>query len=251
MSSLLRAQEAALQSEGFVVKNCFIDESPSQKSEGSRTRRHSAPPSPTRFMFIRHPESPFGSLVPRQKSDGADDSDFDDDASTERNSPCRLSGWDGDKSSNSADVSDNDDETSTQASCTPGRNRCPSSADSACAEDGAIEPIHGPDAAEAACEELRLAILDKCGFLRLVDSSYRPFPNRGKSDCSGSLMFYVAGLPWARRARWVVPLRLGVSKVLESCGYRTQMSVGVLYVSDPEGSYRVRISFAPSLASAR
>jgi hypothetical protein len=220
VSAMQRAQEAALQSEGFVVKNCFIDESPCRPSEGARSRRHSAPPSPTRFTFVRHPESSFGSLVPRNKSDSVDDSDYDDDAST-------------------------------QASCSPGRHRCPSSADSACADDGGNEPIDGPDAADAGCEELRLAILDKCGFLRIVDSSYRPFLNRGKSDCSGSLMFYVAGLPWARRARWVVPLRLGVAKVLESCGYRTQMSVGVLYVSDPEGSYRVRISFAPSLASAR
>jgi len=220
LSAMQRAQEAALESEGFIVKNSFIDESSCQPSEGSRTRRHSAPPSPTRFSFVRHPESSFGSLVRRNKSDGADDSDCDDDAST-------------------------------QASCSPGRHRCPSSADSACAEDGSNEPIDGPDAAWPGCEELRQAILAKCGFLRIVGSSYRPFPVRGKSACSGSLMFYVAGLPWARRARWVVPLRLGVAKVLESCGYRTQMVVGVLYVSDPEGSYRVRISFAPSLSSAR
>jgi len=218
LSAMQRAQEAALQSEGFVVKNCCIDESPRQPSEGSRARRHSAPPSTTRFSFVRHAESSFGSLVRRNKTDSVDDSDYDDDAST-------------------------------QASCSPGRRGCPSSAGSVCAEDGSSEP----DAAWAACEALRQAILDKCGFLRIVGSSYRPSPIRscGKPACSGCLMFYVAGLPWARRARWVVPLRLGVAQVLESCGYRTQMSVGVLYVSDPESSYNVRISFAPSLSSTR
>jgi len=218
LSAMQRAQEAALQSEGYVVKNCFIDESPCQPSEGSQTRRHSAPPSPARFSFVRHSASSFGSLVRRNKSVSVDDSDDDDDAST-------------------------------QASCSPGLHRCPSSADSICADDGSSEPTDGPDAVWCSCEDLRQAILDKCGFLRIVGSSYRPFLVRGKPDCSGSLMFYVAGLPWARRARWVVPLRMGVAKVLESCGYLTQMSVGVLYVSDPEGSYVVRISFAPYLAS--
>lgn len=146
---------------------------------------------------------------------------------------------------------DDDEDASTQASYSPGGNRCPSSADSVCAEDGSNEPIDGPDAAWAGCEELRQTILARCGFLRIVASSCRPFPVHGKSQCSGSLTFYVAGLPWARRARWVVPLRLGVAKVLESCGYRTEMSLGVLYVSDPEGSYRARVGFAPPLRAAR
>ncbi|CAK0890995.1 unnamed protein product [Prorocentrum cordatum] len=46
LAAALRAQEAALQSEGFVVKNCFIDESPCQPPEVPRARGHSAPPWP-------------------------------------------------------------------------------------------------------------------------------------------------------------------------------------------------------------
>jgi hypothetical protein len=218
--AMQRAQEATLQSKGFVIKNGFIDEPAAEPAAGgSRARRQSAPPSMTRFDSARHTEFP------------VDDSDKSRD--------------------NFDKCLESDDDASTRASSSsPCRRMRSSDTASTFAEDGGDSGRECVDeGASWATEELRRAILTSCGFLRIQGSSYRPV--RCRSGCTGSLIFYVAGLPWARRAKWVVPLRLSVSKVLEGCGYCTTMHMGVLYVVDPESSLKVRVGFAPSLRSAK
>lgn len=233
VEDMQRAQEAILQSGGFLVKNGFIDESPAGPAqEGSRSRRHSCPPPSSPTAADWSPRHPGASSAP---------------------TPARMSSHTSSSSCAGFGIDDDNDSThdgSSQGSSPRGRGRCLSSTDSAQGDEG-VGHSSTTDPTWSAAEELRTAILTKCAFLRFAGDTYKTFPSPSSmSGCTGSFMFYVWGLPWARRARWVVPLRMSVAKVLECSGYRTQMCAGVLYVSDEAESFKIRISFAPSLAAA-
>lgn len=216
---LHQAQEETLRSTGFVVKNCFIDEvSPVGAPLG---RGLSAPPALRGSRRVRSVRL-------------ASESGLEGGAAKEV-----VEHSDADGASTRAPVSP----------CATMRHGASTSPTGACSERGQSES--GQDEVvdiPAAVEALQREIMTRCGFLRIVGASY--CPKASKKLAMGSLTFFVAGLPGSRRFRWLMPLRLSAAKVLESCGYTYQVSVGTLFVSDRSGEFKVKVDFAPALFSS-
>lgn len=110
--------------------------------------------------------------------------------------------------------------------------------------------ISGPHA--EAVTRLRDVLLDELRFLRVHGSSYRDArllePQQAdRRSCEGSLMLFIAGLPWAKRARWLVPLRWTVAMVLQKKGVMATVISGKLYVTDDSTRITLHIDFLPSL----
>jgi hypothetical protein len=132
---------------------------------------------------------------------------------------------------------------------------CHSDSRSSCGDahdsDAESIPADSLDADEHV-EELRQIVLTKCSFMRLQSFNYRrtdPSTPAGRAGITGSLMFYMGGLPWTRRGKWLIPLRLCISKFLDDSGYHTCFSGGRLIVSDASESFKVRVDFAVAMAS--
>jgi hypothetical protein len=97
-------------------------------------------------------------------------------------------------------------------------------------------------------ENIRQSVLKECGFLRIEGSSYRPSTGYTKDEQAGSqgcLMFFISGLPWAKRAKWLVPLRWTVGQVLQFRGLHAEVVAGSLYLTDDDG-VKVRVDFLPA-----
>lgn len=96
---------------------------------------------------------------------------------------------------------------------------------------------------------LRETVLHACGFLRIRGNSWRSSRQLQRTELGsmGCLMFFVFGLPWAVRSKWLVPLRWTAAGVLHKCGYIAKVHAGKLYVSNQARSLTVTVDFAPSL----
>lgn len=238
---MLQKQEACLQAGGYIVRNSFIDtvgDAVDRELLGSRSRRHSEPPT------VRSCSSSRSMAIFEDGVDGEMDLDRASDVSKEDSASTR---W------------------PSQGGCSQDRSPCQPYAQPYSQKDDFGENV--PDDAEILfAEGLKRFVLTNCAFLRISGSSYRSTPDGmpsrsascrslpdGKIGATGSLMFFVSGLPWARRAKWLVPLRLCVSKVFEACGYSVFISLGQLYVKDARSrwNYMVKVDFAPALASQR
>lgn len=94
------------------------------------------------------------------------------------------------------------------------------------------------------CVEL---IKNECAFLRLrgywlnVENQLR---SRRRGVCA-MIRFYVQGLPWAKRAKWLQPLLWSVVGVLQRHGRDATVRGGDLYVALDNGG-SVRVDFAAS-----
>jgi hypothetical protein len=102
--------------------------------------------------------------------------------------------------------------------------------------------------------ELAALVESKCSFLRLVGHDIYSEVNevRRKRGVVKCMVFYVRCLPWAKRAKWLLPLLWAVAKVLNAQGCTTKVQAGELYAQLPgEGncdSNFVRIDFAAARA---
>lgn len=83
---------------------------------------------------------------------------------------------------------------------------------------------------EATHEVVKL-VEDECSFLRIHGYGLRPATSeRAKRlKIAAALVFYVHGLPWAKRAKWQHPLLWLVAAVLRCRGCPVEMSSGVMY----------------------
>lgn len=99
------------------------------------------------------------------------------------------------------------------------------------------------DWAEEVAAQVRLA----CPFLRLAGRGLYEERNlhrrkRGVAKCA---VFYVYGLPWTKRARWLLPLLWAVASVLKLRGCTAKVQARELYVQVPgPGRGYVRVDFA-------
>lgn len=87
-----------------------------------------------------------------------------------------------------------------------------------------------------------------CSFLRISGRDYYDEENqlRRKRGVVKSIVFYIRGLPWAKRARWLMPLLWSVASVLKARGCTTRVQAGELYVqlSGMRNEEYVRVDFA-------
>jgi hypothetical protein len=97
-----------------------------------------------------------------------------------------------------------------------------------------------------------MALVEReCAFLRtagmdIYDESNVVRRRRGVVQC---VVFYVRGLPWAKRARWLLPLLWSVAAVLNLKGCVAKVQAGELYAQlpstrGPGRSSSVRLDFA-------
>jgi hypothetical protein len=109
-----------------------------------------------------------------------------------------------------------------------------------------------PSAEELAfTNAVRESVLVHCAWLKFTGFSYYSTPEGGMGGSTGCLMFFVCGLPWARRSKWLVPLRLAASKVLDACGFDLYINNGNLYLNDRRNNLRLKVDFSPALSSRR
>lgn len=87
-----------------------------------------------------------------------------------------------------------------------------------------------------------------CRFLRISGRDFYDEENqlRRKRGVVKSIVFYIKGLPWAKRARWLMPLLWSVASVLKARGCTTRVQAGELYVqlSGMREEEYVRVDFA-------
>lgn len=97
-------------------------------------------------------------------------------------------------------------------------------------------------------ESLATLIERDCSFLKIAGRDYYDEQNqlRRKRGVVKSLVFFIKGLPWAKRARWLMPLLWSVSSVLKARGCGTRVQAGELYVQLPGmcSEEFVRVDFA-------
>jgi hypothetical protein len=111
------------------------------------------------------------------------------------------------------------------------------------------------EAAETEADEELVALVEReCAFLRLTgekacyEETTHLRRQRGVERC---VVFYCKGLPWAKRAKWLLPLLWSVAAVLRARGVFTKVQSGELYAQMPgaqgepaDGSRLVRLDFA-------
>lgn len=102
-------------------------------------------------------------------------------------------------------------------------------------------------APESEADELVALVERECAFLRLVgekasyEETTRLRLQRGVERC---VIFYCKGLPWAKRAKWLLPLLWSVAAVLKSKGVFTKVQGGELYAQMPGADSLIRLDFA-------
>jgi len=94
-------------------------------------------------------------------------------------------------------------------------------------------------------ESLAELVHRECGFLRIRGHGLRAETSTKakKRGIAATICFYVRGLPWVKRTKWLMPLFWSVAPVLQRCGCTTMVQGGELYVSPGSGAM-VRIDFA-------
>lgn len=204
------AQPEWLRTEGFTVRNTFIDGVPDNLQEGGATssarRTSSAPPR------MRPDDAPPASA---KKGPGARPlpSPVGSTVSTSPGTPC------GSLSGASASLSD----------C--GWPGCGS-----CHEAPQVDEVDHPGA-EAARAFVK-TVADACGFLRIRghDLLLHPRGSNAKWQSDVTLRVYVHGVPLAKRDRWQLPLRRAVIAALQKIGCAASMSRGEVYAPLEVGS---------------
>jgi hypothetical protein len=111
-----------------------------------------------------------------------------------------------------------------------------------------IETSSTAPAASEDGEALAKWIERDCSFLRIAGRDYYDEQNqlRRKRGVVKSIVFYIRGLPWAKRARWLMPLLWSVASVLKARGCTSRVQAGELYVQLPGMCTEdfIRIDFA-------
>jgi len=104
-----------------------------------------------------------------------------------------------------------------------------------------LEAEPEPDAGVAA-EELAQLVERECAFMRISGHSVQTSSTARKCAAACTLRFFVHGLPWAKRAKWLQPLLWSVSAVLARHGVEAGMKGGELVAITDSGA-AVRIDF--------
>jgi hypothetical protein len=86
--------------------------------------------------------------------------------------------------------------------------------------------------------------LRKCAFLRIRGSLFFRHPP-GLALYDGLLTVVVAGLPWTKRDKWLMPLRWSVESVLQMCGLPAKVKSKKLYLTDEVTGFHMCVEFAP------
>lgn len=88
--------------------------------------------------------------------------------------------------------------------------------------------------------------MQECGFLRIHHWIFRDRPTDPLYDgphFDGVLIVIIAGLPWAKRSAWLMPLRSAVASVLQSRGLPAKVLRKKLYFTDEATRFRMRVDF--------
>mmetsp|Transcript_16576 Transcript_16576/g.37450 ORF Transcript_16576/g.37450 Transcript_16576/m.37450 type:complete len:259 (-) Transcript_16576:186-962(-) len=209
------AQVENLLAGGFVVRNTFID-APNPWQEGAMQRRtHSAPPAP----------EPAGRLAARESRAAIAGTDL---------SPI-TSEWS--RSSSSA--------KSRQDSPSPSRQSTAASSAFSERGGGAAGDADFMEACLDSARQVSELVERECAFLRIRGHGLhaKSSANAKRSDLAVTLRFYVSGLPWAKRSKWLLPLLWSVAAVLQRNGCGARVQGGRLCVPLETGA-AVRIDFA-------
>jgi hypothetical protein len=107
---------------------------------------------------------------------------------------------------------------------------------------------HEVGAEEDLSVEIASVIERELAFLRLAGHAIYDETNhirrrRGVTQC---VVFYCRGLPWAKRAKWLLPLLWSVAAVLKAQGCTCKVQAGELYAQPPSagpGSNFIRLDF--------
>jgi len=100
----------------------------------------------------------------------------------------------------------------------------------------------------AACarsaEELAVLVKRDCSFLRIRAHAVQSETTAklGRRSAAATLRFFIHGLPWAKRAKWLQPLLWSVASVLSRAGTEATVKGGEL-IASPAGNVAVRIDF--------
>lgn len=100
----------------------------------------------------------------------------------------------------------------------------------------------------AACsrsaEELAALVKRDCGFLRIRAHAVQAETTSklGRRSAAATLRFFIHGLPWAKRAKWLQPLLWSVASVLTRAGTEATVKGGEL-IASPKANVAVRIDF--------
>lgn len=113
----------------------------------------------------------------------------------------------------------------------------------------AEETINFGEEFEKAIAQLASIVEEACAFLRIQGHSLHTdlVASRRRSAASApvaTLRFFVRGLPWAKRARWVQPLLWSVVPSLQKRGVMVNMKGGDLTATLNGGTQVVRLDFS-------
>lgn len=246
METTQRLQAEAFKAFGLVVKNTFIDDAaPALEVESPATRRRaSSVPAALKMASGQDVEEYIGAVKSCPLS-----------ACVLRGRGCCVPGEElskccspastcsGREFSPASSVTTN---TSTTISCsTP--TECTGLIWAEATDDDSEEADSSPETEvspevgsqdQALTAELAAIVERECSFLRLAghaiyDESSNLRRRRGVSKC---VVFYCRGLPWAKRAKWLLPLLWSVAAVLKNAGCTTKVQAGELYVQLPSTS---------------
>lgn len=269
--SVQRLQDQALESFGFVVKNTFIEDE-GKSSPAAARRASSAPAMPRLAPAGAGPETltrtskraitvSMGSQsMPvdkhcrggRSRSPGASNSSR---CCSRTPSPASTAYH--------SDVSSADTDTPFGSFCRSPTGSPPSPPETATSADWDVsrgfswadtDEIESEIEEEDPSAELAALVESKCSFLRLMGQEFYNEVNevRRKRGVVKCVVFYVRGLPWAKRAKWLLPLLWAVAKVLNAQGCTTKVQAGEMYAQLPgaRGHDLVRLDFAAARSGA-
>lgn len=236
MQELGQKQIASLHAHGLVVRNTFID-GPTPVPRHAAPRARSAP-----SEFCRRP------LDSARCPTKCGDTPLDTPRSVSTACPTdSCSPADSSCSSSTAWQYEADCQclsSNISSSRRPSLSSCPSLDNS----DGEILPKglpYGIGSREESARQILELVQHECAFLRIRGHGLRIEKHRQRS-VAATLCIFVQGLPWSKRAKWLLPLLWSVSAVLQRCGCAARVRGGVLRapLDDVDGGETLRIDFA-------
>lgn len=228
------AQAKRLRAEGFVTRNTFIDvDTPTSCLDTSE------------FFTACGASSPAcrrGRSAPPPSLRAPDDEDNDEKEASVRVSLASVGTCSGGVSSGSdGECSSDQSDSDARARAAPCRSEV---------GVGHTPPTQLPLAVLTTTNGIWLlpALLEReCGFLRLQGHSFQveACPKARRKGTTAVLRVWVRGLPLAKRAKWLLPLRRSVARLLQKEGVAAVLEGGELYVIIQDGengrTLRVRI----------
>jgi hypothetical protein len=249
METTQRMQSEAFKAFGLVVKNTFIDDAaPAVEEDSPASRRASSVPAAMRMAYDQEADEKLGvkSCPPgayAKRGRGRHATTYSDSSTT-----CS-----GREFSPTSSITTS---TSTSMCCsTPTECIGLSWAESMDSEDEAEAVPEAESSSDSEVDgedqtaELTALVERDCAFLRLAghqvyDETSHLRRRRGVSKC---VVFYCRGLPWAKRAKWLLPLLWSVAAVLKARGCTCKVQAGELYAQLPSarksGTAFVRVDF--------